>query len=167
MSVSMTLRWLVILTMLALVLAASFLLFEGRIETLVIDLLSGTQSSSGLWALIVTALALDVVLPVPSSVVNVSAGTLLGVAVGTFACWTGMTLSCLLGYWIGATGGTRALDVERLSAPFVTLFVNSTGEAAASRSLPRRLHFGIGARKNWSAARSPGLSGQEVMLRAS
>ncbi|AWI85038.1 3-dehydroquinate synthase [Alloyangia pacifica] len=109
MSVSMTLRWLVILTMLALVLAASFLLFEGRIETLVNDLLSGTQSLSGLWVLIVTALALDVVLPVPSSVVNVSAGTLLGVAVGTFACWTGMTLSCLLGYWIGATGGTRAL----------------------------------------------------------
>ena len=53
------------------------------------------------------------------------------------------------------------------STPFVTLFVNSTGEAAAARSLPRRLHFGIGARKNWSAARSPGLSGQEVMLRAS
>ncbi|MCA0940083.1 3-dehydroquinate synthase [Salipiger pacificus] len=105
----MTLRWLVILTMLALVLAASFLLFDGRTETLVTDLLSGTQTVSGLWALIVAALALDVVLPVPSSVVNVSAGTLLGVAWGTFACWIGMTLSCLLGYWIGATGGSRAL----------------------------------------------------------
>lgn len=109
MSVSMTLRWLVILTMLALVLAASFLLFEGWTETLVTELVSGRQRPQGLWAFIVAALALDVVLPVPSSVVNVSAGSLLGVTLGTLACWTGMTLSCLLGYWIGATGGSRAL----------------------------------------------------------
>ncbi|MBE9639671.1 3-dehydroquinate synthase [Salipiger mangrovisoli] len=109
MSVSLTLRWLVILTMLSLCLAAAFLLLGDRTEALVTDLLSGSHSASGLWALIVAALALDVVLPVPSSVVNVSAGTMLGVVAGTLACWSGMTLSCLLGYWIGATGGSRAL----------------------------------------------------------
>ncbi|WP_226623514.1 3-dehydroquinate synthase [Alloyangia pacifica] len=115
MSVSMSLRWLVILALLVLVLGASFLLFEGRTEALVDTLLSPTQSPSGVWPLIVAALALDVILPVPSSVVNVSAGTMLGAALGTLVCWTGMTLSCLLGYWIGATGGSRALG--RLLGP--------------------------------------------------
>ncbi|ANT63226.1 hypothetical protein AYJ57_22375 (plasmid) [Salipiger sp. CCB-MM3] len=109
MSISLTLRRLAILGIPALVIAFSFLLFEGKTQQIVLGMMSGAQSLAGLSALIVGALALDVALPVPSSVVNVTAGTVLGVAGGTLTCWLGMTLSCLLGYWIGATGGTSAL----------------------------------------------------------
>jgi uncharacterized membrane protein YdjX (TVP38/TMEM64 family) len=47
-------------------------------------------------------LTLDVLLPIPSSVVSATAGALLGVVAGTAASTTGMTLGCVAGYWVGA-----------------------------------------------------------------
>ncbi|MBE8478403.1 TVP38/TMEM64 family protein [Streptomyces justiciae] len=56
-------------------------------------------------------LALDVFLPVPSSVVSAAAGVLLGFLWGTAVVWVGMTVSCALGYLVGArsTSLTRRL----------------------------------------------------------
>jgi uncharacterized membrane protein YdjX (TVP38/TMEM64 family) len=47
-------------------------------------------------------LALDVVLPVPSSIVSTAAGVLLGFWRGAVVVWTGMMVACLLGYALGA-----------------------------------------------------------------
>lgn len=55
--------------------------------------------------LIVALLALDVVLPTPSSLVSVAAGALFGWALGGLLIWLGMTLGCLLGYGLGARAG--------------------------------------------------------------
>jgi uncharacterized membrane protein YdjX (TVP38/TMEM64 family) len=50
-------------------------------------------------------LAADVLLPVPSSLVSTSAGLILGFTVGTTVSLLGMTASCLVAYWLGASGG--------------------------------------------------------------
>jgi uncharacterized membrane protein YdjX (TVP38/TMEM64 family) len=51
---------------------------------------------------VIALLALDVFLPVPSSLVSVGAGALLGFFRGTLIVWLGMTAGCMLGYAVGA-----------------------------------------------------------------
>ena len=55
--------------------------------------------------LVAGLLASDVLLPVPSSLVSSFAGHMLGFTIGLLAVWSGMMLGCLVGYWIGASGG--------------------------------------------------------------
>ena len=55
--------------------------------------------------MIVVFLALDVFLPVPSSVVSTAAGTLLGLWIGAIVSTAGMTLGCVLAYWSGKNFG--------------------------------------------------------------
>lgn len=55
-------------------------------------------------------LAGDIVLPVPSSLVNTAAGALLGFWRGTAASWSGMMVACVVGYQIGARAGESALS---------------------------------------------------------
>jgi uncharacterized membrane protein YdjX (TVP38/TMEM64 family) len=54
-------------------------------------------------------LAGDIVLPVPSSLVNTAAGALLGFWRGTATVWAGMMVACGLGYQLGARAGESAL----------------------------------------------------------
>jgi uncharacterized membrane protein YdjX (TVP38/TMEM64 family) len=54
-------------------------------------------------------LAGDIVLPVPSSLVNTAAGALLGFWRGTATAWAGMMVACGLGYQLGARAGEAAL----------------------------------------------------------
>jgi uncharacterized membrane protein YdjX (TVP38/TMEM64 family) len=66
----------------------------------------------GTWGVgiaIALLLAVDVLLPIPSSIVGTSAGYLLGIAAGATASFAGMTLGCLVGYVLGARAGTAAL----------------------------------------------------------
>jgi uncharacterized membrane protein YdjX (TVP38/TMEM64 family) len=60
-------------------------------------------------------LASDILLPVPSSVVNTFAGSQLGAPLGTLTCWTGMTLGAILGFALARYGGRPI--AERLSEP--------------------------------------------------
>jgi uncharacterized membrane protein YdjX (TVP38/TMEM64 family) len=75
-------------------------------------------------------LAGDVVLPVPSSLVNTAAGALLGFWGGAATAWTGMMVSCWLGYQLGGRAG----------APMLRRMVGEVGlerlERAASRHGP-------------------------------
>lgn len=56
---------------------------------------------------VITLLAADVVLPVPSSLVAVFAGGVLGLARGALTIWIGLMLGCGIGYAIGARPGRR------------------------------------------------------------
>jgi len=86
-----------------------FVLLEEQIKVLVNSAIEAIPNGPVLAALIGGALTLDVILPVPSSLVNAMAGATVGFVVGTLVCWIGMTFSCLFGYWIGATGGTALI----------------------------------------------------------
>ena len=56
---------------------------------------------------VVTLLAADIVLPVPSSLVAVFAGGLLGFARGAMTIWVGLMLGCGVGYAFGTRPGRR------------------------------------------------------------
>jgi membrane protein DedA with SNARE-associated domain len=53
-------------------------------------------------------LALDVFLPVPSSIVSTAAGVFLGFVGGVGVIWLGMMAGCVLGYAVGARGSGAA-----------------------------------------------------------
>jgi uncharacterized membrane protein YdjX (TVP38/TMEM64 family) len=78
-----------------------FFLWEDRIATLAATWTTSGTPPAYLVAAIVGLLAADVVLPVPSSIVSVSAGSLLGFPLGFLVTWTGMMLGCCVGYWLG------------------------------------------------------------------
>ncbi|MET7431557.1 VTT domain-containing protein [Streptomyces flaveolus] len=86
-----------------------FFLFGDYFEALADQASDGRFSTPLAVAVIVGLLALDVFLPVPSSVVSAAAGALLGFGWGAVACWAGMTVSCGLGYLVGA----RSLSLSR------------------------------------------------------
>ncbi len=62
-------------------------------------------------------LASDILLPVPSSIVSTLAGAALGATMGTLASWSGMMISCGLGFWLGRAGrplGNRLAGADEL-----------------------------------------------------
>ena len=64
------------------------------------------DSSETRWAaggIILLLLSSDVLFPVPSSIVSTAAGALFGLAGGFLLNLGGMTLSCLLAYWLGSS----------------------------------------------------------------
>ena len=76
-------------------------------------------TSSPRWLLaatVVALLALDIVLPVPSSVVSTAAGAALGFWPGLAASTLGMTACCQIGYAIGRTSG-RAVAARFVGEP--------------------------------------------------
>lgn len=63
----------------------------------------------------------DILFPVPSSIVSTGCGMLLGFAVGTLTSLAGMTLSCLFGFWLGASGG-RSMANKLVGGPELSRF---------------------------------------------
>jgi uncharacterized membrane protein YdjX (TVP38/TMEM64 family) len=86
-----------------------FFLFEARVNSLAAEIIDSGRSRSVAAAGIFTLLALDIFLPVPSSIVATAAGVLLGLVQGAAIVWAGMTAGCLLGYIVGvrAWGAAR------------------------------------------------------------
>ncbi len=87
-----------------------FLLFGARLDQLIAGWLDPPPSRPVLAALEIGVLAIDILLPVPSSVVATYGGARLGVALGSLCAWIGMTAGALAGWWLGLQAGTRALD---------------------------------------------------------
>lgn len=97
--------WVSILLFASLVIL-SFVLFEQRILFWFAEL--GQMNTDNPYTLLAFALilvlilALDVLLPVPSSMVGLAAVALLGPLVGSLVIFSGLTLGCILGYLLGA-----------------------------------------------------------------
>jgi uncharacterized membrane protein YdjX (TVP38/TMEM64 family) len=95
-------RWEILWTILIAVVLVPFLIFEKQFEQLATWLAHGNASGWATAGAIGALLALDVFLPVPSSIVSTGAGVLLGVWPGAAVIWIGMTLGCIIGYVFGA-----------------------------------------------------------------
>jgi uncharacterized membrane protein YdjX (TVP38/TMEM64 family) len=102
------LRWAILWTILIAIVIVPFLVFEKQFEQLSTWLAQGNASGWATAAAILGLLALDVFLPVPSSIVSTGAGVLLGFWRGAAVIWIGMTLGCLLGYVFGAYSAAPA-----------------------------------------------------------
>ena len=91
-----------------------FLAFGTRLDEWILDWITPPPAPGVLALLEVGVLAVDLLLPVPSSVVATLGGATLGVAAGTVCAWVGMTAGSLAGWWLGRAAGGRALN--RLAA---------------------------------------------------
>ena len=94
-------RWALLWIVLIGLILLPFFLFETRFNALAEEIASGGTSrwlaAGGIFAL----LALDVFLPVPSSIVSTAAGVLFGLATGALIVWAGMMAGCFLAYIVG------------------------------------------------------------------
>jgi uncharacterized membrane protein YdjX (TVP38/TMEM64 family) len=110
-----------ILTVVLLVPVLPFLFFGGYFEAWAERWRTAPPDATTVAVLIVGLLSTDILLPVPSSIVNTLAGSQLGVAGGTAAAWLGMTLGAVLGFAIAKRWGrtvalwfTGPQDLDRL-----------------------------------------------------
>ena len=101
-------RWAVLWVILITIVLLPFVLFGEQFEAFGKQI---TQSDTSRWLVagaVFSLLALDVFLPVPSSIVSTGAGVLLGFAAGTTVVWSGMMAGSLLGYAVGSRGAAAA-----------------------------------------------------------
>jgi uncharacterized membrane protein YdjX (TVP38/TMEM64 family) len=101
-------RWAVLWAVLIGLVLIPFFLFEGQFNALAARIVQSDTSRMLSAAGIVALLALDVFLPVPSSIVATAAGVLLGLWKGTVVVWSGLMIGCLLGYGVGKKGAGAA-----------------------------------------------------------
>jgi uncharacterized membrane protein YdjX (TVP38/TMEM64 family) len=104
-----------------IVIGAVLMLSWAALFSLEIDViegyLAGLPEVGPLWtfSLVVAVLGSDIILPVPSTLVNTLAGNVLGLWAGFFAITSGMTLCSLAGYAIGHFSG-KAFSRKMLSS---------------------------------------------------
>ena len=101
-------RWAILWILLIGMVMLPFLLFEQQFNTFAEYV---TRSDASRWLVasaVFSLLALDVFLPVPSSIVSTASGVLLGFTIGTAVVWGGMMVGCLLGYAVGSRGSGAA-----------------------------------------------------------
>jgi uncharacterized membrane protein YdjX (TVP38/TMEM64 family) len=93
----------------AALIIAPFLLWGRPVEAMTHDFLHRASGRPVLAGMVLAGLlALDIVAPIPSSLVGTACGVVLGFPGGTITGLTGMTLGCALGYWIGLACRTPA-----------------------------------------------------------
>jgi len=115
-------RWTALVLVVLLFILVPYLLFATQLETWTESFLEAAQDRTALIAIFLGGLlALDIVLPIPNSLVSTAAGFLLGFVPGTLVAWIGNTISCIIGYWLGLRFGrpvankmVGADEVERL-----------------------------------------------------
>ncbi|MDQ0462864.1 putative membrane protein YdjX (TVP38/TMEM64 family) [Caulobacter ginsengisoli] len=134
-------RWTIAIVLLLAFILVPWMLFDATITRMVGEVFASPAAHGPLIALlIVVLLALDVILPTPSSLVSVAAGALFGWVLGGVLIWLGMTLGCLLGYWLGAQAGrplARRLLGEAELAKAMRLSGRVDGPALAlTRAVP-------------------------------
>lgn len=104
-------RLLLLLALAALLVPlVPFLLFGTRLDRIVAGWLDPPPSPPLLALMETGILAVDLLLPVPSSVVATLGGATLGVPLGSACAFTGMTIGAVVGWWLGRRAGGRALD---------------------------------------------------------
>lgn len=100
---------MVLLTGLLALILVPFALLDAPLSMAVTGKLDGASSPLVAAALVVGALMADILLPIPSSIVSVAAGALLGWAGGALAVTAGMMLGVVSGHWLGCAVGPRLL----------------------------------------------------------
>lgn len=101
-------RWVVLWVVLIGLVLLPFLLFEQQFNAFAEQITASGTSRWVVAAAVFSLLALDVFLPVPSSIVSTAAGVFLGFAAGAGVIWLGMMAGCALGYVVGARGSGAA-----------------------------------------------------------
>jgi SAM-dependent methyltransferase len=111
-------RWILLTTLVFMAILLPFFLFESQIEAWTKQFIDQAAQRPGLVALVLGGLlASDIVLPIPSSLTSTATGLLLGFVRGLLVSLAGMTISCIIGYWLG----------RRLGRPVASRIVGNDG----------------------------------------
>lgn len=97
-------------TFLFLAIIVPFAIFGDAIEGFLTSFFDQPQSVGLVSAAVVGLLALDVVLPLPSSLISAASGALLGFAAGAAAVFAGLMIGSGFGYALGRHVGTPILS---------------------------------------------------------
>lgn len=103
-------RWILLTIAIVAVLLIPFILFGDSIENWTNYFFQSSPPRLAAGMVIGTLLSIDILAPIPSSVVSTAGGYFLGFIGGTLISLLGMTISCLIGYWIGARFGRAAVE---------------------------------------------------------
>lgn len=101
-------RWAILWVVIIGIVLLPFFLFEQQFNELAEELTAGDASRWVVAGAIFSLLALDVFLPVPSSLVSTASGVLLGFGGGAAVIWLGMMAGCGVGYAVGWRGAGAA-----------------------------------------------------------
>jgi uncharacterized membrane protein YdjX (TVP38/TMEM64 family) len=101
-------RWFLLIGLMFALIIIPFLIWEKQFEAFGTWLAEGHASGWTSASIIALLLALDVFLPVPSSIVSTGAGVLLGFWRGAVVIWIGMTVGCVMGYVFGVKAAAAA-----------------------------------------------------------
>lgn len=94
-------RWLTIIVLLVIVVGVPLIFREEFVAISERVLAAADEQPFAAAVLIVTALTLDVLLPVPNGVTNTLAGAAFGFAIGTLVIWLGLMGGSIAGYTLG------------------------------------------------------------------
>ncbi len=98
-------KWVLLIFVILLVILIPFTLFNDSIESWINSFLNSSPPKLLVGIVIGSLLSIDILAPVPSSIVSTAGGYFLGFISGTLISLTGMTVSCLIGYFLGTKFG--------------------------------------------------------------
>lgn len=108
-------KWALLAIVILLIILIPFFLFNDSVETWIDYFFNSSPPKLLVGIAIGGLLSIDILAPVPSSVVSTAGGYFLGFISGTLISLAGMTVSCIIGYWLGKKFGTHIS--ERLVGP--------------------------------------------------
>ena len=104
-------RWVLLCIGILAIILVPFFLFGEQIEAWTESFLESASDHSALVAVVLGGLlAVDILVPVPSSLVSTAAGFFLGAGGGIVTSLAGMTVSCIGGYYLGVQFGRPAAN---------------------------------------------------------
>lgn len=124
-------RWYLAGLGLLLVVVLPFIFFGEAIEAYTVQSLNAESGNGWMSLGIVVALAMDVLLPVPSAMVGTLAGAVFTPIAGALLIWVGMTFGCWLAFLIG----------QNVGGPLLDRFVGAKARAETGRYVARRDAF--------------------------
>lgn len=102
-------KWALFLVVILLIILIPFLIFNQSIENWTNYFLKSSPPKLLMGLVIGGLLSIDILVPVPSSIVSISGGYFLGFMAGTLISFAGMTVNCIVGYHLGAKLGNPVL----------------------------------------------------------
>jgi len=104
-------RWILLFVIVFAVILIPFILFGEQVDAWFEKFIVTASGQPRLMALVLVGmLSIDILAPIPSSIVSTSAGFFLGFFWGTLASLTGMTISNIVGYWLAAKYGNPLVN---------------------------------------------------------
>ena len=112
-------KWIFLIFTILILILIPYLIFGQSIKNWTDYFLNSSPSSILVGIMIGGLLSVDIIAPVPSSIVSTAGGYFLGFILGTLVSLAGMTVSCIIGYLIGSKFGNpiseRLVGAQELS----------------------------------------------------